>query len=45
MILRYKEIKAQGRGASTDIIEATMRAYVEAVNRLYSVAAAREVAI
>ncbi|MDR0764698.1 MAG: 2-isopropylmalate synthase [Synergistaceae bacterium] len=45
VILRYKEIKAQGRGASTDIIEATMRAYVEAVNRLYSVAAAREVAI
>ncbi|MDR1579489.1 MAG: 2-isopropylmalate synthase, partial [Synergistaceae bacterium] len=45
LILRYKEIKAQGRGASTDIIEATIRAYVEAVNRLYSVAAAREVAI
>jgi 2-isopropylmalate synthase len=45
VILRYKEIKAQGRGASTDIIEATIRAYIEAVNRLYSVAAAKEVAI
>jgi 2-isopropylmalate synthase len=45
VILRYKEIKAQGRGASTDIIEATIRAYIEAVNRLYSAAAAREVAI
>ncbi|MDR3076752.1 MAG: 2-isopropylmalate synthase [Synergistaceae bacterium] len=45
VILRYKEIKAQGRGASTDIIEATIRAYIEAVNRLYSVAAAREVTI
>jgi 2-isopropylmalate synthase len=45
VILRYKDIKAQGRGASTDIIEATIRAYVEAVNRLYSVAAAKEVEI
>jgi 2-isopropylmalate synthase len=45
VILRYKDIKAQGRGASTDIIEATIRAYIEAVNRLYSVAAAKEVII
>ncbi|MDR1915853.1 MAG: 2-isopropylmalate synthase [Synergistaceae bacterium] len=45
VILRYKDIKAQGRGASTDIIEATIRAYIEAVNRLYSVAAAKEVTI
>ena len=45
VILRYKELKAQGRGASTDIIEATIRAYIEAVNRLYSVAAAKEVEI
>ncbi|MDR1651580.1 MAG: 2-isopropylmalate synthase [Synergistaceae bacterium] len=45
VILRCKDIKAQGRGASTDIIEATMRAYLEAVNRLCSVAAAREVAM
>jgi 2-isopropylmalate synthase len=43
VILRYKDIKAQGRGASTDIIEATIRAYIEAVNRLYHAAAAREV--
>ena len=45
VILRYKDIKAQGRGASTDIIEATIRAYVEAVNRLYNAAAAKEVEI
>ncbi|MDR1471210.1 MAG: 2-isopropylmalate synthase [Synergistaceae bacterium] len=45
VILRYKDIKAQGRGASTDIIEATISAYVEAVNRLYSFAAAKEVVI
>jgi 2-isopropylmalate synthase len=45
VILRYKDIKAQGRGASTDIIEATIRAYIEAVNRLYHAAAAREVKI
>jgi 2-isopropylmalate synthase len=43
VILRSKDVKAQGRGASTDIIEATIRAYVEAVNRLCSAAAAREV--
>ncbi|MDR1482816.1 MAG: 2-isopropylmalate synthase [Synergistaceae bacterium] len=45
VILRYKDIRAQGRGASTDIIEATIRAYLEAVNRLYTTAAAREVTI
>ena len=45
VILRYKDIKAQGRGVSTDIIEATIRAYLEAVNRLYATAAAREVTI
>jgi 2-isopropylmalate synthase len=45
VILRYKDIKAQGRGASTDIIEATIRAYLEAVNRLYATADAREVTI
>ena len=49
VILRHKDestdIKAQGRGASTDIIEATIRAYIEAVNRLLSVAAAREVTL
>ncbi|MCL2010760.1 MAG: 2-isopropylmalate synthase [Synergistaceae bacterium] len=49
IILRCREgetdIKAQGRGTSTDIIEATIRAYIKAVNRLYSVAAAREVTL
>ena len=45
VILRYKDIAAQGRAVSTDIIESTIRAYIEAVNRLYSSAAAKEVAL
>jgi 2-isopropylmalate synthase len=28
------ELKTTGRGASTDIIEASARAYVDAINRL-----------
>ncbi|MDR1873085.1 MAG: 2-isopropylmalate synthase [Deltaproteobacteria bacterium] len=43
VILSHKGLKAQGRGASTDVIKASVKAYVNAVNRLYSVAAAREV--
>lgn len=43
VILRYKDIRAQGRGASTDTIESTIRAYIEAVNRLHMTAAAKEV--
>lgn len=43
IIINYKDIQAQGRGASTDIIEASLRAYVDAANRLYAAAAAREV--
>lgn len=35
-------LKAAGRGASTDVIEASIRAYVNAVNRLYLLAAARD---
>jgi 2-isopropylmalate synthase len=38
-------IKAQGSGASTDIIKASIRAYVNAVNRLYATAAVRKVAL
>ena len=45
VILSYKDVQAQGRGASTDVIEATIRAYVDAVNRLYVAAAAKEVTI
>ena len=45
VILSYKDVQAQGRGTSTDIIEATIRAYVDALNRLYVSAAAREVSI
>ena len=43
IIINYKDIQAQGRGASTDIIEASLRAYVDAANRLYAAAAAKEV--
>jgi 2-isopropylmalate synthase len=43
VVLSYKGLKAMGRGASTDIIKASVKAYVNAVNRLYSVAAARDV--
>ncbi|MDR1039243.1 MAG: 2-isopropylmalate synthase [Deltaproteobacteria bacterium] len=38
-------IKAQGTGASTDIIQASIRAYVNAVNRLYATAAVRKVSL
>ncbi|MDR1079388.1 MAG: 2-isopropylmalate synthase [Deltaproteobacteria bacterium] len=38
-------IKAMGKGASTDIIKASIRAYVNAVNRLYSTAAVRKVTL
>jgi hypothetical protein len=34
---------AQGRGAATDIVKASIQAYINAVNRLYTQAAAREV--
>lgn len=45
VILRFNDIRAQGRGTSTDIIESTIRAYIEAVNRLYATAAARGMSI
>ncbi len=34
--LRYKGIEVAGRGASTDIIEASAKAYIHAVNKLVS---------
>ena len=43
ILIQYKGIQAQGRGASTDIVESSVRAYVDAVNRLYRAAAAREI--
>lgn len=43
IVISYKDIQAQGRGTSTDIIEASLRAYVDAANRLYAAAAAKEV--
>lgn len=41
--LALGELSAQGRGASTDVIEASIKAYVNAVNRLHQVAAAKGV--
>ncbi|MDR2387185.1 MAG: 2-isopropylmalate synthase [Deltaproteobacteria bacterium] len=43
VVLSLNGLKAQGNGASTDVIKASVRAYVNAVNRLYSVAAVKEV--
>jgi 2-isopropylmalate synthase len=43
VVLSYKGLRALGRGASTDIIKASVKAYVNAVNRLYSVAAIKDV--
>ena len=43
VVLSHSGIKAQGHGASTDVIKASIRAYVNAVNRLYSTAAAKEI--
>ncbi|MDR2405074.1 MAG: 2-isopropylmalate synthase [Deltaproteobacteria bacterium] len=43
VLLSLDGIKAHGHGASTDIIKASLRAYVNAVNRLYSTAAVKKV--
>ncbi len=43
--LRLGGLTAQGRGASTDVIEASIKAYVNAVNRLYQLAAAKGVSL
>jgi 2-isopropylmalate synthase len=45
VILALNGIKAQGHGASTDIIKASIRAYINAVNQLYATAAVRKIAI
>ena len=45
MGIEYKGIKAFGRGASTDVVEASVKAFINAVNNLYVLAAAREVKI
>lgn len=34
VVLKQEDISAQGRGLSTDILEASARAYIDAVNRL-----------
>ncbi len=41
--LRHGQVTAQGRGAATDIVKASIQAYLNAVNRLYTQAAAREI--
>lgn len=38
--LEYKGLISQGRGASTDIIEASIKAYIDALNRIFQLAAA-----
>jgi 2-isopropylmalate synthase len=41
--LKHADIAAQGRGVETDIVKASIQAYINAVNRLYTQAAAREI--
>ncbi|MDR1613898.1 MAG: 2-isopropylmalate synthase [Planctomycetota bacterium] len=41
----YKGIAASGRGVSTDVVEASVKAFINAVNNLYVVAAAKGVKI
>ncbi|MEA3283681.1 MAG: 2-isopropylmalate synthase [Synergistota bacterium] len=43
--LRHDDMEVQGRGVSTDVIEASIKAYVNGINRLYQTAAARGVEI
>ncbi|MDR1922655.1 MAG: 2-isopropylmalate synthase, partial [Candidatus Adiutrix sp.] len=43
--LRYGEVTAQGRGSDTDIVKAGIRAYINAINRLYTQAAAKDIKI
>jgi 2-isopropylmalate synthase len=45
VILSQDTVKAQGVGASTDIIQASIRAYVNAVNRLYATAAVKKITL
>ncbi|MDR2350951.1 MAG: 2-isopropylmalate synthase [Deltaproteobacteria bacterium] len=45
VVLSQDSVRAQGRGASTDIVKASIRAYVNAVNRLYATAAARKITL
>lgn len=41
--LKYGDVTAQGRGAATDIVKASIQAYINAVNRLYTQAAAKDI--
>ena len=41
--LQFGGVSAQGRGAETDIVKASITAYINAVNRLYTQAAARDI--
>lgn len=45
LILRLEGLIARGRGASTDVVESSIKAYVSAVNRLYELAAAKGVTL
>lgn len=45
MILAYRDVRAPGRGTSTDVVEASVKAFVAAINNLYVIAAAKETKI
>ena len=36
--LRHNDLRLRGRGVSTDVIEASARAYLSAINRIRNVA-------
>ncbi len=45
MTVTYKDITASGRGVSTDVVEASVKAFINAVNNIYILAAARGVKV
>ena len=45
LVLRLGDMMARGRGASTDVVASSIKAYVSAVNRLYELAAAKGVTL
>ncbi|MBP6332962.1 MAG: 2-isopropylmalate synthase, partial [Aminivibrio sp.] len=41
--LLFEGIRVSGRGASTDVIEASIRAYIDGINRLFQKAVSKGV--
>ncbi len=43
VVLFYKDINSSGLGSSTDIVESSVMAYIDAVNNMYKAAAAKKI--